>query len=378
MESPRPTLAEIRLVFFPTGVLSVIALAAWADASPTSHLWDKTWFLAAAMVFGLMAVVGLFGFIAHWGLRAIPVVALALTAAVLLLHTPAWVPVAVFSVAFLATAYFVSPDRNVPDTVTSLQNADEVNDLKEKIDGLREGIYQANGARDEMRAERDACKKELQEMTGQRDYVEAQWKAHLRDVDATTVPKNIAASLAEERNALRQQVQALEAASQTPQSEPGPMLSGCVKRFEILDAGDLSDLEMKSFDRDMGRAPTVSEGLRTIFNRPPGAWYIVWFQVEALSAQSKATDWAFEVRGIGGEGYPCAFVSRDWKPPKSWPALDYSSLEQIENMYLESARVYNVFVHVVCEAAYSQIRFETFEARCRDSAGQEIILRMAR
>jgi hypothetical protein len=93
-----------------------------------------------------------------------------------------------------------------PKVNGSLNAADEVSDLKQKIIGLRDDVYQANDARDEMRAERDICKKELQEMTAQRDHVEGQWKTLLRNMDATMVSRSIADQLAEEGNALQRRL----------------------------------------------------------------------------------------------------------------------------------------------------------------------------
>ncbi len=106
-------------------------------------------------------------------------------------------------------AWVLWPPRHAPQPIpdaSAPRNTDEVTDLKRKVTEQTEAVYQANVARDEMRAERDACKKNLQEMTAQRDHVEGQWKTLLREMDVTMAPRNIADQLADERNALQRRL----------------------------------------------------------------------------------------------------------------------------------------------------------------------------
>ncbi len=90
MENPKPSWAEARLVAFPTGVGGMIALAAWADVS-SRNLWNQTWFQVIFGLVALIAVLGIFGFVAHWKVRSIPLILMAITAGWFLAHVaPIW------------------------------------------------------------------------------------------------------------------------------------------------------------------------------------------------------------------------------------------------------------------------------------------------
>lgn len=92
---------------------------------------------------------------------------------------------------------------------TPAGHEDEVNKLKRTITTQIDEVYQANSARDEARAERDACKNELQNVAAQRDHVQGELRDLLRNIDDTTVSKITAQALVRERDAYRDQLRGL-------------------------------------------------------------------------------------------------------------------------------------------------------------------------
>jgi hypothetical protein len=123
MDYSRPTWADVRTVFFPTGTLGAIGLAAWADASP-EHLWTQSWFRAALALFVVVALVGVYGFIAHWKLRSIGAILIVFTAVAVFLHWSPFAIWALFVLTFVATVYrFSQESRGAKDTELSTPEA---------------------------------------------------------------------------------------------------------------------------------------------------------------------------------------------------------------------------------------------------------------
>jgi hypothetical protein len=251
----------------------------------------------------------------------------------------------------------------------------EPNNLKQTIADMYDKVYEANRARDEARAERDELKNVVQEITRQRDQIQSEWKAIHREL-AEAPTKAAIQGVIYERDALRQRVQEFEAAALAQESNPAPLLAGNVQRFENLDAADLDKAEFAELTEEFGRPLTVHDGLKAIFGRPSGFRYIAWLQIETVSTPSKATNWTFSVQERDGTAVECRPVARTWKPPKSWPNLEYHSLDEAANMVLQSDKLYNVFLHVVCDSRLADLRMDSFQATCEDKNGTAVVLRM--
>ncbi|HEX3469281.1 MAG TPA: hypothetical protein VHT05_14470 [Candidatus Elarobacter sp.] len=259
--------------------------------------------------------------------------------------------------------------------------------LKRRIADQTDEVYQAKIERDDMRRERDALKENYDRITLElRDAQHAaqrQQRELLQQLDGRLTVENSQQLLRElsqarvDRDDAISEIAEVRAAADAKIAQ-APLLAGSIRRFEMLNVADLSELEIDDFERAFGRKPSVEEGLRTILHRHPGLWYVAWLQVEATTEPSRATDWSFAVWDSRGERHTCTYIAKPYAPPKSWPDLDYRSLDKIENEYLESKHCYNVFLHIVCEAASDRLLLDTFEARCKDSLLEEVILRISK
>lgn len=122
-------------------------------------------------------------------------------------------PIVLFAVAVVfGLLYSLEPwTRNrfggtqnaVAADVAARNNPDEVNDLKQEITAKIDEVYRVNRALEETRAERDALRAHVQDLTRQVEAVQSDWKATLRDVDTRMVTRDIANALAQERDDYR-------------------------------------------------------------------------------------------------------------------------------------------------------------------------------
>lgn len=118
-----------------------------------------------------------------------------------LFDTPTFVPFLVAAVVVIAYVIWLwRADRREGSPATPSVT---VNELKREIAEQVDAVYQATRARDEARTERDACKKELLDVTNQRDAAQSESRAIVRNIDDTMMPKTVVEGLVKERDALR-------------------------------------------------------------------------------------------------------------------------------------------------------------------------------
>lgn len=143
-----------------------------------------------------------------------------------------------------------------------------------------------------------------------------------------------------------------------------PLLSGEVKRFQVLDARNLTAEEFKELEED--------------FRRDTGMfYYIALVQITSRKFPSRTFNWRFTVRSKEGHMVPFAPVAKQWGAPSSWPKVDYCTLDEVENAYLKEDQVYNVFLHLESTRGLaSTLDLNSFEARFTDSNNREVVCTM--
>jgi hypothetical protein len=128
-------------------------------------------------------------------------------------------------------------------------------------------------------------------------------------------------------------------------------------------------------DLSSDQIPSLQAEYRKIWFH--ASWYFVYLEIENHGMRSRAKDWSFSAKCKDGEtpisGVP---IARSWNPPKSWPRIQYHTLDEIESMYLEQGAVYHVFFAVEMDISPGNINTESFTARFQGSNG-EIVCRFA-
>jgi hypothetical protein len=152
----RPTLLEIRNLF-PTGFLGVIGLLGVEAANSSAHLWKQGWFLFLMGVSAILISVGLYGFVAHYKERAVPLILMGGTIGAVLLHAPLIVSAGIAILTLAALFYLLSPTERAasPEAARSamggklvpatLEDADHViKSQNEEIAQLRKQLDDAH------------------------------------------------------------------------------------------------------------------------------------------------------------------------------------------------------------------------------------------
>lgn len=150
----------------------------------------------------------------------------------------------------------------------------------------------------------------------------------------------------------------------TSQDMPPALLTGRIKRFEVLDARDLSAAEFMELEENFRHGDGMF-------------YYIALVQITSGNLPSRATNWRFSVRAKDGSIIPFTPVTKHWDAPASWPKIIYCTLDEVENTYLTENRVYNVFLHLQTKQGLaSTLDLRSFEARFMDSNNREIVCEM--
>jgi hypothetical protein len=341
--------------------------------TPSAHLWQNQGFQVGFALAALAAALGAFGFIAHWRVRAIAPVLLALVAAAVLFQ---WHPLLVgglFFLAFVATAYFVSPDRNIP--VTPPVSEDDFKRLKGERDGLRVDLEAAQRAlslvpKDLMNeAVHEAAIAGLQSRHDAAHgalMLQAETAKRLHDElrDMTVERDRLASENAEHRSKPRQ-------VGHMTATTAMPLLRGHVERFEMLNHSHLTETEQREIEAER-KARTAAE-----IDWPEDAFrlfYRVWLKLETLGTPSKAQAWSYSIMRRGMRA-ACAPVGK-WSVAASWPKLAYNLLDQMQNEFLQNNRVYNVAFDVACPGPKNDLDVRSFEVRFKDDNGTDVICAM--
>jgi len=147
-----------------------------------------------------------------------------------------------------------------------------------------------------------------------------------------------------------------------------PLLRCLIKRFQPVDASDLSAAAFQDLERELLRQPTILEVVKN-GREIAGLWFAVWLQVEVVEKPAKTSDWQFSMQGLNGITIPCEAVRKEWGAPNSWPKINYRTLEEIQTMFLQPAEIYNVLFYVVCRAFPSQYESNSFAVHFKDDNG---------
>jgi len=109
-------LVEIRNLF-AVGFGALIALLTADGTVPDAHLWTKTWFVTLIWMSVALVAVGLYGYMAHYRWRSVPLVLIAVAATAVVLHQPPIILGLLAVATFLTTWHFLSPERDVVPTL---------------------------------------------------------------------------------------------------------------------------------------------------------------------------------------------------------------------------------------------------------------------
>lgn len=142
---------------------------------------------------------------------------------------------------------------------------------------------------------------------------------------------------------------------------------GKVMRFAVVDAADLSHSDFTDLDKE------IMEAARQSSRR---MWYVAWVQIDSINAPTRATDWHFEIQKKDGSIVPAAATRKRWTRPKSWPDIQYTTLDAVEHNALNAGQVYNVLIYLTIEELASNLALETFQARFTDGNGRMTTLMM--
>jgi hypothetical protein len=151
-------------------------------------------------------------------------------------------------------------------------------------------------------------------------------------------------------------------------------LKGRIERFEPLDFSDLSATELAEWEEEWKRPFTVGEVLA--YGGDRRFYYKAWLRTEALGGASKASQWEYGVKHKG-DWLRCLPVLRQWDAPKTWPKIDFNTLDQVQNMYLQPGVLYNVYMYICCPVAEQELEYKPFEIRFTDDRGLLITCGMA-
>lgn len=112
-------------------------------------------------------------------------------------------------------------------------------------------------------------------------------------------------------------------------------ISAAFKAFQMVDARDLSTSEFDALEKVV-----------------MGGWlvYVVWFQIESHKEARRAREWRFSITNDQGQPVQFKIMPESWSAPPSWPNLDYLSLDEVQNNYIQVGRVYNVKFHLAVES----------------------------
>ncbi|MFY9781638.1 MAG: hypothetical protein WAJ85_14145 [Candidatus Baltobacteraceae bacterium] len=99
----------------------MIGLLTWNSTVPDAHLWSQPAFVIGFRVLVVLALVGAYGFIAHWRRRSIGPVLVWLPVIPIVCGWPPFLVALAFFGAFVGVAYFLSPDRGTTTTEHSAQ-----------------------------------------------------------------------------------------------------------------------------------------------------------------------------------------------------------------------------------------------------------------
>jgi len=143
----------------------------------------------------------------------------------------------------------------------------------------------------------------------------------------------------------------------------GERITAKVIRFEMLDAKDLSELEVRELWEEFGKAN-------------PGFWYRALVEIDNFGKTNRAKEWRFQLRRNDGASSECTPVSKQWAAPKHWPHRTYYSLDDVSGQYLAADQLYNVFLHIITPTRLADLDMRSFEVRFRDSSGREIVGKM--
>lgn len=123
-----------------------------------------------------------------------------------------------------------------------------------------------------------------------------------------------------------------------------PLIVGRVVRFEWLDSDDLSEREREEWEEAWKAPSTIVEAIMD----DKRLWYKTWLQIEAPSRPTKATNWSFHVLDLLGNPREAVPLEVQWQAPRTWPSINFYTLSQVQNMYLQRHTLYNVFVYLRC------------------------------
>lgn len=112
-------------------------------------------------------------------------------------------------------------------------------------------------------------------------------------------------------------------------------ISASLKAFQMVDALDLSHSEFEELEKIVWDGWSV---------------YVVWFQLESHQNARRTRDWSFLVTNDRREAVPYKIVPQSWSSPKSWPKIDYSALDEVQNNYIQVGRIYNVKCLIAIES----------------------------
>jgi hypothetical protein len=147
--------------------------------------------------------------------------------------------------------------------------------------------------------------------------------------------------------------------------ETQPFVRGAVVQFGMVDALDLTQSE-----RDEMEAQLTSAGFLRL-------WYRGYWEVETTTVPSRVREWRFSVGRLDGTRVECIPVEKNWSLPPSWPhRIDYLSVRDIEATYIQPGNLYHVYSYFTVTEKQQDLDFASFQARCKDSQGNEIVLRV--
>jgi hypothetical protein len=153
----------------------------------------------------------------------------------------------------------------------------------------------------------------------------------------------------------------------TSQRDPPAFLIGKIMRFAVVDSRDLTSLDFVDLNKEMREAARQSSARM---------WYVAWVEIDSINTSTRATDWHFDIQRKDGSTVSAIATKKRWRRPKTWPDIEYTTLDAVEHSALSAGRVYNILIYLVIHELASNLALETFRARFTDGKGRTTTLMM--